>query len=114
MMDDWIKLLTTTIDCQPDFFYLGVALPVYDSDVRERPIRRGCLFWWVGSRLLPLSHLFAGWNRRISGPFHSSSETVSTTAWFTLSSKVLPSFWGQWRHQPPEVGLPWSVVPLGW
>ncbi len=71
-----------------------MAFPVYDFGVRGRPSRRGCLFWWVGSRLLPLSHLFAEWNRRISGPFHFSSKTSSTKAFFTLSSKVLPSFWG--------------------
>jgi len=88
-------------DCQPSnwfriwFFVLGwTSLPVYDFCVRGRPSRRGCLFWWVGSRLLPLSHLFAGWNRRISGPFHFSSKTFSTKASFTLSSKVLPSFCG--------------------
>jgi hypothetical protein len=32
-----------------------MALHLYNAEVKGRPIRRGCLFWWVGSRLLPLS-----------------------------------------------------------
>ena len=32
-----------------------MALHLYDVEVKGRPIRRGCLYWWVGSRLLPLS-----------------------------------------------------------
>ena len=35
-----------------------MALHLYDVEVKGRPIRRGCLLWWVGSRLLPLSHTF--------------------------------------------------------
>ena len=33
----------------------GMVIHLYNIEVKGRPIRRGCLFWWVGSRLLPLS-----------------------------------------------------------
>ena len=50
-----------------------MARHLYDVEVKGRPIRRGCLFWWVGSRLLPLSQHIGLTQRRLrpsneSGP----------------------------------------------
>ena len=42
-----------------------MARHLYAIEVKGRPIRRGCLFWWVGSRLLPLSQHIGLTQRRL-------------------------------------------------